>query len=251
MKKRIIFIALVLIPYLSYGQQEIESQEEFKNTIRYNFTNPLIFGIENVIFGYERILSNNRSLSIGIGMNKLPGLGVGNLGSESNGVLLLNGGRNRGIHISADYRFYLKSENKFNAPRGVYIGPYYSFNSFNRSNNWELTNSDFEGTVGSDLGLRIHTIGAELGYQFQLSRRFMLDFVLFGPGLGIYNANVGFDSTLDPNDSALLLQQINDILSAKIPGFNTIIDGSGFEKTGVAKINSLGYRFMINIGYRF
>ena len=251
MKKKIIFLALVMSPFLSFGQEEVDTNDQFKNTIRYNFTNPVIFGIENVIIGYERVVNPNRSFSIDFGLNKLPGLVGGSLNSQNNQVLLQDGGRNRGIHISADYRFYLKSENKFNAPRGVYIGPYYSFNSFNRSNNWELTTSDFEGTVGSDLGLRIHTVGAELGYQFQLSKRFMLDFVLFGPGLGIYNAQVDFDSTLDPNDSALLLQQINDLLSSKIPGFNTIIDGSGFEKTGIANINSVGYRFMINIGYRF
>jgi hypothetical protein len=249
MKKIIIFLAWVIIPFVSFGQQVNESKDQFKNTIRYNFSNPFIFGIDNVIFGYERVFNNNRSFSIDIGLNKLPGFG--SLINENNEVLLQDGGRNIGIHLSADYRFYLKSENKFKAPRGVYIGPYYSFNSFNRTNNWELTTSEFDGIVGSDLGIRIHTIGAELGYQFQLSNRFMLDFVLFGPGLGIYNARVDFDSTLDKNDSALLLQQINDLLSAKIPGFNTIIDGSGFEKSGVANINSLGYRFMINIGYRF
>jgi len=249
MKNKIIFIALVMVPFLSFGQDEVESNDHFKNTIRYNFSNPAIFGIENVIIGYERVINSNRSFSFDIGLNKLPGFG--SLISENNEVLLQDGGRNRGFHLSADYRFYLKSENKYKAPRGVYIGPYYSFNSFNRTNNWELSTSDFDGLVGSDLGIRIHTIGAELGYQFQLSKRFMLDFVLFGPGLGFYKARVDFDSTLDPNDSALLLQQINDLLSAKIPGFNTIIDGSGFEKTGVANINSLGYRFMINIGYRF
>jgi hypothetical protein len=251
MKKKIIFLALVMTPFLSFGQEEIETNDQFKNTIRYNFTNPVIFGIENVIIGYERVINPNRSFSIDFGLNKLPGFGVGSLINENNEVLLQDGGRNRGIHISADYRFYLKSENKFKAPRGVYIGPYYSFNSFNRTNNWELTTSEFDGIVGSDLGLRIHTIGAELGYQFQLSKRFMLDFVLFGPGMAIYNAQVDFDTTLDPSDSAILLQRINDLLSAKIPGFNTIIDGSGFEKSGVANINSLGYRFMINIGYRF
>jgi hypothetical protein len=88
------------------------------------------------------------------------------------------------MQLSADYRFYLKSENKYKAPRGVYIGPYYSYNTFNRSKDWELSTSNFEGVAGSNLGIKIHTIGAELGYQFQLSNRFVLDFVLLGPGVG-------------------------------------------------------------------
>jgi uncharacterized membrane protein len=74
MKKKIIFLALVMTPFLSFGQEEIETNDQFKNTIRYNFTNPVIFGIENVIIGYERVINPNRSFSIDFGLNKLPGL---------------------------------------------------------------------------------------------------------------------------------------------------------------------------------
>ncbi|MCH6199990.1 DUF3575 domain-containing protein [Aquiflexum sp. LQ15W] len=250
--KNLLVIVILTMFSLDVSGQDSKSKEKiYQNTVRYNISNPVIFGIENFILGYERTLGKNRSFSIDLGINRLPGFEPETDNFENSTLSLLAGGKNKGLHISADYRFYLKTENKYDAPRGVYIGPYYSFNSFDRTKNWLLTSNNFNGEVGTDLDLKIHTVGAELGYQFQVSQRFMLDFVLFGPGLGIYRANVDFDSSLSPEDSAILLEKINDLLSEKIPGFNTIVDGSGFEKTGVANITGLGYRFMINIGYRF
>ena len=44
----------------------------------------------------------------------------------------------KGFNLSVDYRFYLKKENKNKAPRGAYIGPYYSYNYFSRDLTWDL-----------------------------------------------------------------------------------------------------------------
>jgi hypothetical protein len=249
--KKILLMVFIVIPGMVFCQNEIQDLTPFKNTIRYNLSKPTIFGFGNIIFGYERILSENRSFSIDFGLNRLPVFDNQNENTQNNQITLLPGGKNRGLQLSADYRFYLKSENKYNAPRGVYIGPYYSYNTFNRSKDWELSTSNFEGVAGSNLGIKIHTIGAELGYQFQISKRFVLDFVLFGPGVGFYNLKTDFDSNLDPEDSELILGQINDFLSTKFPGFNSLVDGSGFDKSGSIRVGGLGYRFMINIGYRF
>jgi hypothetical protein len=249
--KKILLVLFIFIHCIGFCQDEIHEKAPFKNTIRYNLSKPSILGFGNIIFGYERILSDNRSFTIDFGLNRLPVFEIKNENSESDLFLLLPGGKNRGLQISADYRFYLKSENKYKAPRGVYLGPYYSFNTFNRSKDWELSTSNLDGIVGSNLGIKIHTIGAELGYQFQLSKRFLLDFVLFGPGVGFYSLKTDFDSNLDPEDSELIIGQINDFLLAKFPGFNSLADGSGFDKSGSLSVGSLGYRFMINIGYRF
>ena len=244
-------MVFIVIPAMGFCQNEIQENTPYKNTIRYNLSKPTVFGFGNIIFGYEHILSDNRSFSIDFGLNRLPVFDNQDQNIQNNQIRLLPGGKNRGLQLSGDYRFYLKSENKYKAPRGVYIGPYYSYNTFNRSKDWELSTSNFEGVAGSNLGIKIHTIGAELGYQFQISNRFVLDFVLFGPGVGFYNLKTDFDSNLDPEDSELILGQINDFLSTKFPGFNGLVDGSGFEKSGSIRVGSFGYRFMINIGYRF
>ncbi len=51
-----------------------------------------------------------------------------------------------GYKVGGEYRFYLKKENKFLAPRGVYLGPYVSYLFFNNERGLTIENDD--GTVG-------------------------------------------------------------------------------------------------------
>jgi hypothetical protein len=251
MKTSLILSLFLLISISSFSQNESEESKEFKNSIRYNLSTPSILGIENIIFGYERVLGKNRSFTLAVGLNKLPYLAENIAENNDSEIELLRNGTSSGFHFSGDYRFYLKSENKFDAPRGVYIGPYYSFNSHNRGNEWALNTESFDGNVSSELNFRIHSIGGELGYQFKLGKRFLLDFTMFGPGLAFYKAEIGLNTDLSEENELLLLEKINEILSERIPGFNNIVPGEGIEKTGTTNTTSLGYRFLINIAYRF
>ena len=90
----------------------------YKNTVRFNITNPLIFGGQSLIFGYERMIKDYQSFSINLGTASYPAL----VYDRSDTILLLNrtNYKDRGFHISGDYRFYLESENKYPAPRGIY-----------------------------------------------------------------------------------------------------------------------------------
>ena len=127
----------------------VKPEREFKNTIRFNITNPLIFGGKSIIFGYERVLKNNRSFSINIGQTGFPSLNL--VSSEE---LKANSIRSeKGLHLSADYRFYLGKLNRYDAPRGVYVGPYYGYNSFEKKHNWTLNSDTFQGNVVSNLTL--------------------------------------------------------------------------------------------------
>jgi hypothetical protein len=251
MKTSLILSLFLLISISSFAQNESEESKEFKNSIRYNISTPSILGIGNIILGYERVLEKNRSFTLAVGLNKLPFLNADIDETGDSGVKLSGNGNNVGFHISGDYRFYLKSENKFDAPRGVYIGPYYSFNSHNRGNEWALDTENFNGNASTDLFFRIHSIGGELGYQFLLGKRILLDFTMFGPGLAFYKAGIGFNTDLNGEDESLLIERINEILSERIPGFNNIFTEDGIEKVGATNTTSLGYRFLINIAYRF
>lgn len=252
MMKTLLILSLILLPNTSlFAQSESEEPRKFKNSIRYNLSTPTILGIENIIVGYERVLSNSRSMTVDIGLNRLPFQIFDSNTNGDAGVSLSGSRKNLGYHFSGDYRFYLKSENKFDAPRGVYIGPYYSYNSYNKGNDWALNTENFDGIVGSDLFFRIHSIGGELGYQFQLGKRFLLDFTMFGPGLAFYKTGIGLDTELSAEDEILLLEKINEILSDRIPGFNNVVSGNGIEKVGNTNTTNFGYRFLINIAYRF
>lgn len=228
-----------------------KNEREFKNTIHYNITNPLIFGGKSIIFGYERVLKNNRSFSINIGQASLSPFDFLD-DTELKAKTILNEG---GFHISGDYRFYLYKLNKYSAPRGVYVGPYYSYNTFNKQHSWEFT-KDGNGTpqiVDTDLRINIHTVGFELGYQFVFWKRFSVDMILLGPGVAAYKLKADVGGNLSDEDRQLFFDKLNEALKDKFPGYSGTIgnDTGEFQRKGTKSTTSLGYRYMVQIGYRF
>ncbi len=222
--------------------------EDRKNTVRFNITNPLLFGGKAVVVGYERKLSSHQTLSLNIGRMALPAFGLGIL---SDSLSLTNNSADRGFHLSTEYRFYLRNENKHEAPRGVYVGPYYSYNRFARSNSWSFISTNFNGEVTTDLDLGIHMVGVELGYQFVFANRVTLDLILIGPGLGSYSVKASLNTNLDPDEKSVFFQELNDYLADQIPGYNLVLDEATFRDSGSLRKTTFGFRYLINIGIRF
>ncbi len=245
--KMILIITLLILakPNLIVAQ----SDSARMNTVRLNITNPMIFGEKAIVFGYERLLKNNQSFSVNFGIASYPKMV--SLNSDSIGIDLKSSYKDKGFNFSADYRFYMSKENKYPAPRGIYWGPYYSFNYFNRINNWTLNTENFQGNVETELSMNIHTIGVELGYQFVLWDKMSVDLIMIGPGVGFYNLKANINTDLTPDDESELFQAINDYLIQKIPGFDHVLDGTGFEQQGSGRKSGFGYRYMVMIGYRF
>jgi hypothetical protein len=249
--KKIKFLILLLI--ILSGIDAVAQQDttyikpNFKNTVRFNLTNPLIFGNRSLILGYERQLKNNQSFSINIGQTSYPKL----IFNDTDSMELSPKSSEKGFHISGDYRFYLQKENKYAAPRGVYIGPYFSYNYFNRINNWTLDGENFQGNVSTDMTINIFTAGFELGYQFVFWDRMTLDMILLGPGVASYSLDTKLNTTLDPDEENKFFEAINDYLSEKFPGYDNVIDAGEYKRSGTSKTTDLGYRYMIMIGYRF
>lgn len=248
--KKVIFSVLISIcvQQTAHAQGTKKADKEFRNTIHFNLTNLFIFGSKSIVLGYERVLNKKRSFTVNFGLTGFPELNIINRDSlRANTVL-----DNRGFNISADYRFYLAKENKYSAPRGVYIGPYYSYNLFGRKNSWSLTSTSGSNLqVESDVSLNVHTLGFELGYQFIFWDRLTVDMILLGPGVGWYNLEASLGSNLSSADRGKFFELLNDALAEKFPGYGVLIDEGNFKKTGVDKTTSWGYRYMVQIGFRF
>jgi len=225
-------------------QQKVRS---LKNTIRFNITNPFIFGEKALIFGYERTIGTHQSFSVNIGRAYYPQM----ISGPSEEVQLSKESQDNGINFSLDYRFFLQKENKFAAPRGVYIGPYYSYNHFNRTNTWKLNTTDFQGNVGGDLTVDINTLGMELGYQFVFWKRVSLDMILCGPGIASYRLTTKFDTTLSSDDLDLLYSKIENYLETKFPGYEFVKPPGEQTFQGTVKTWAAGFRYMIMVGFRF
>jgi Protein of unknown function (DUF3575) len=238
----------VLFHQNTAAQDKNSLQKDYKNNVHFNISNPLIFGGKSYVFGYERVINNRQSFSVNAGLTSFPDLGI--IGSDSMKMkkVLEEGGMN----ISADYRFYLSKVNKDAAPRGVYIGPYCSYNHFKNKNAWSFTDATgFEAEVNSELKMNVFTAGFELGYQFVLWNRLSLDLVLIGPGLARYNLTASTGNNLSEADQEKFYEALNEALAEKFPGYNVILNGDSFKKSGVENTTSFGYRYMVQVGFRF
>jgi len=219
-----------------------------KNIVRYNVSSALLFGIDKTfILGYERLLKPNQSISMNAGSIVLPKIASISTDSFSMG----NDLKNTGYNISLDYRFYLNKLNKYNAPRGVYIGPWYSFNRFSRENSWEFKNSGGQKFTTTNTDFNIHSFGVELGYQFIFWDRLALDLVMVGPGMGLYNVNSKFGTNLTEEQQEQLRQALSDVISNRFPGMNYVLDGKELDANGKLNVTSLGFRYIIHIGFSF
>lgn len=242
------FFLIAFVPCNGQDEQQVKKEKKaLKNTIRFNITSPILFSENYLVFGYERIVNEKQSFSVNLGRFSLPKFGS----TSSDIVSLQKDYKDRGINTSVDYRFYLNLLNRYEAPRGVYLGPYYSYNYFNRENTWTLDTEYFDGEASTNLVLNIHTAGVQLGYQFVFWRRLAVDFVLFGPGMGFYSVKSELITSLEPDDEALLFQKINELLEAKFPGYDLAIDKTLLDKKGSFRTTSLGFRYIIHLGFRF
>jgi len=225
----------------------VKEKKVRKNSIMVTVSNPALVSDQFRTIGYERVLPNNQSFTVTVGKFSIPKF----RGDLADSLGLNTDYKDKGFHFSTDYRFYLKKENKYAAPRGVYLAPYYTYNHLNRENSWNVENDGIIDEVYTNLNLNIHTIGAELGYQFVFWDRVALDLILMGPGFGFYSVKAELGTNLDPDKESELFDKLNQILADKIPGYDKVIEAGEFSKKGTYNTEGAGFRYLIRVGYRF
>jgi hypothetical protein len=247
----IIFLMILFHANTLYAQADTDSawKKSYKNIIRYNLSGALLFGFDNyIIFGYERMVNPHQSFSINIGGVALPKF----VSVSTDSFSLQKDVKNTGFNLSVDYRFYLPHENKYEAPRGVYIGPYFSYNHFDRSNDWIFEESGTEQKpVTTTINFNIYTVGGELGYQFVFWKRLALDLVLIGPGISGYHLKAKIDGDLTEAEKANLQDALKQLITQKFPGMNYVFADKEFNANGIMNTTSIGFRYMVHVGFRF
>ena len=220
----------------------------YKNIIRYNLSGAILFGADRfIVFGYERVIKKNQSISINFGKATLPKFFT----IDTDSFQLSKNSSSSGYNVSVDYRFYLLRENKYPAPNGLYIGPYYSYNKFTRDNEWDYKNPGTTNSVMTHSNLSIHTIGVEMGYQFIFWKRLTLDLVMVGPGIGFYDYKAKFDGNVDQASKEQLQEALKQLLTQKFPGMNFVFANQVVSSNGTINTTSIGYRYLIQIGFNF
>ncbi len=234
-------------PGFGQDKDSVKVYKDLKNSVRINLTNPMIFGTKFNVIGYERVITDHQTFSIGLGRFSFPKFSI----IDRDSLRLDRDVSDKGFNLSFDYRFYLQKENRHKAPRGVYIGPFYSYNYFSRENHWELNTVNFSGDLDTRMIMNMHAIGFQLGYQFIFWNRVSLDLILVGPAMWFFSLKTDVSTSLSPDDESLLFEKLNDALHEKFPNSTMVIDGGSFKKNGSTTTSTFGYRYMFNIGFRF
>jgi len=225
-----------------------KSAKEFKNSIKLNLSQRVIYKNAFQVI-YERVLKKNQTLNIFLGYQEFPlGLAL-DLDSSTE---LKQSRKNSGYSLAVDYRFYLSNENKHNAPRGVYLGPFISF--FHFTGERILSHTDDAGVESSgnlNTEINLVSIGGQLGYQFVLGKRWVIDAIMFGPAITSYNFNAKLDNNFPGLDENEALQEVIDALKEKLPLLNDLSSEKGVSRSGTQAFWAVGFRYNVSVGFRF
>lgn len=245
----IFFIGAFLINTSAQQDTAVKQEHFYKNVIRYNLSGGLFFGFDKyVVLGYERVLNRKQSISMNIGRASLPKL----VSIVTDSLSLQRDISNNGFNVSLDYRFYLSKENKYLPPHGLYIGPYFSHNNYDRKNEFSFKRpSGNTQLTTTEMKFDINTIGFELGYQFVLWKRLALDLVMIGPGVSNYHLKATLDNNLSENDRQQLREALEQLISQKFPGMNYVFSDHKFDANGLVDTWNFGFRYIIHIGFVF
>lgn len=221
--------------------------KDFKNSIKFNVSNTLLYD-NSIQFSYERMIKENQSINVFAGYQEFPLVTV-----DIDNVDFDKSSSRQGYSFGADYRFYLGSINKFKGPRGVYLAPFISFFQFETDRNMHYNNPDSGVVSSSNLSTKFNltNVGGELGYQFVLWNRLVIDCVLFGPSITHYRFNSKLDNNIEGLEDNEVYQKVIEAIKDRFPGIEGITSDKGIERKGVQSITAVGFRYNISIGYRF
>jgi hypothetical protein len=244
MKYSICLLLFVSVTIWSSAQQTNETTDR-KNTIKIDLTSYWLYR-DAVVFSYERVTKPNQTIGITIGYQLFPPL----LGNITDNINIKREASASGLKLGGEYRFYLKKENKYGAPRGVYIGPYSSFHNYSNDRSIEVDNNGTLENAILKLDLNILNIGVQLGYQFVLNNRWTIDLVFVGPSISNYKLKANLDGTFTFNPDEITNEVVLALID-KFPAFEELISEGELITNGKANRWGYGYRYQFQIGYHF
>lgn len=213
-----------------------------KNAIKTNFTG---FLTGDYSLGYERAVNEKQSITFKAGYLKptlSPFINSTTITPEVFKIIDADGGAN----FSAEYRFYMNGR----ALNGLYIAPYARFFSQKNVYTDEISNNQFN----VDTRINNFGLGAQLGYQLQLSEQVHIDFFFFGAGLDKYRLKL--DYRLKTPVAGFDYNSITDDISDVFSDINYLEKRLEFKVTSQNHVTRLpflfpGFRLGVNFGFCF
>lgn len=250
--KSILFLILAFLFSSSnvFSQNEdsaiVKTNYRKRNIIKANLSSMVLYN-PGIVLSYERILNNSKSFGFSAGYVQTPLF----FDFDASEITMRDDVKKFGYMASAEYRFYLKNENKYNAPRGIYIGPFVNCFNYKTERGVFLNNNPSSSDLVLKTNFAILNVGGQLGYQFIFANRIALDLVLFGPALTWYHMDVKLEGNASEADLTENQQKILEHVIEKIPVVGKMVNGEKLSESGRADFLALGFRYAFQIGYYF
>jgi hypothetical protein len=242
MKKLIILTFMLGITNMVTAREHPEDSLR-RNTIKLEISHAVY--PHSMVLSYERVTKPNQTFCITGGYEEFP-----SLVNVSSTVRVKQDLNRSGFRAGTEYRFYLRKENRYAAPHGVYIGPYVSYHSFNNKREIEVDVNDTPERAELQTNFQILNLGLQLGYQFVINNRWTIDLITIGPSFSNYRASLKMngDFTFDKEDveNEIILK-----LLERFPMLEDILNKEEVSYHGKFDSWSYGWRFQCHIGYHF
>jgi opacity protein-like surface antigen len=217
-----------------------------KNGIKLDVTSHLLYR-SAFILSYERVLKPNQTFAVMGGYQQFP-----KLTSLGSGIESTKDDERTGFKVGGEYRFYLKKENKYLAPHGVYIGPYLSYLYFKNERNIQVTSETGTKTDAYlKSNINVFNVGFQAGYQFVINDRFTIDLTFIGPSMARYGAKFQLDGNFDVDEEHEYQNEILKAMVDRFPMLDDLIKDKEVDANGKSNSWSFGYRYQVLLGYRF
>lgn len=248
---RLTAIVLFAFPFLLAAQKSDSviryRQPIYKNVIKFNPTPMLLWSYKNITFSYERILNPKQSIAITVGYLEFPPLFQDTIGN----LLAITGREKYGINLALEYRFYLGKRNSRPIPDGVYLAPYASYYGYHFKNNVDLMHTVLDSAGAVKGNFYIFNVGVELGYQFVFWKRLTLDFVVIGPAISYYGGRVDITGNMNLEQLQEINADLYNKLKEKYPMIGDFVVNKSFKQNGKLDLFSVGFRYLVQIGFHF
>ena len=251
-KKTILLATLILsLAFVASGQKKdslrVIPEPAFRNVIKLNPTPMMLWNKKNVTFSYERILNAKQSFTVGLGFLVFDNL----LKDTIADIWKINTRDKYGLNFSFEYRFYMTKRNSRPIPDGLFLAPFFSTYLYHFENEIVQINSPEKSPIVLNGGFYALNFGGALGYQFVFWKRLAIDLILIGPAVSYYGGQVNIKGDVDLTDVKEIHEDLYNAIIDKYPQIDGVLIDKTFKANGQVDFLSVGYRYLLQIGFCF
>ena len=235
-----LILAILLMPTTAHAQTDTLSSR--KNSLK---VNSLGMVLKNVSLLYERSLNEHWSVQAGAayrwGGNIPKTFALGNIivDGKSKGI--------RGYSFTPEVRYYFNMCECGRAPTGLYAGLYGRITRLYGDVAFNVWTGEEYVDVASAGNFREYGLGLQLGYQFTIKDRFLVDLMFAGPRMSTNKIRFSVDSDYAEEVIPIIEEEIN--VKLEWLGMDPISIDPSAEIEG--KFSFRYFRYAVGFGYRF